>query len=108
MNALIDRLEKLAVTAQSKEACLAYDHAASLARSMRAKAAKPEPMPKTGRFEVLPAVIADLNARSIMGKEKYGTVLKTDNGRNALMDAYQESLDLAMYLKQELMERGIA
>jgi len=40
-----------------------------------------------------------------MRERKYGTVLKTHNGRNALMDAYQEALNLCMYLKQALLEQ---
>jgi hypothetical protein len=54
---------------------------------------------------VLPHVYADLNARSAFGKMKYGTELVTHNGRDALTDAYQEVLDLAVYLKQLLLER---
>jgi hypothetical protein len=53
-------------------------------------------------------VMADLQARSDMGKEKYGTRLTTENGRGALMDAYQEALDLCCYLKQDIMEHGTA
>ena len=68
-------------------------------------AATPEPDPVKGKREVLPAVIADLHARSEFGRVKYGTVLMTYNGRNSLMDAYQESLDQVMYLKQTLMEQ---
>jgi len=62
------------------------------------------PPPKKGGRAVTPEVIADLRKRSEMGKEKYGTVLETDNGRDALVDAYQEALDLCCYLKQKLME----
>ena len=69
-------------------------------------AAKPEPKP-TGNGEiVLNEVIKDLLDRSKEGEKKYGTLLKTNNGRNALMDAYQEALDLCMYLKQCLMENS--
>lgn len=75
---------------------------------MKNKAATPEPMPKKGGVEVLPAVIEDLKARSEMGREKYGTTLYTDNGRDALNDAYQEALDLCMYLKQAIIERDEA
>ena len=39
-----------------------------------------------------------------MGIEKYGTVLQPNNGRNALVDAYQEALDLAVYLRQRIEE----
>ena len=51
------------------------------------------------------AVIADVEARKQLGIQRYGTVLQLDNGRDALLDAYQESLDLCCYLKQALMER---
>lgn len=69
------------------------------------KADKPEPKPTAGRDIVLTAVLQDLRDRAEAGKLKYGTYLMTHNGRNALMDAYQEALDLCMYLKQALMEQ---
>ena len=67
-------------------------------------AVTPQPAPKAGREKVLPAVISDLEARAEIGKEKYGVELHTDNGRDPLLDAYQEALDLVMYLKQALLE----
>ena len=54
-------------------------------------AAKNEPIPVMGDEAVLPLVIQDLRDRSNMGEKKYGTVLKMFNGRNSLMDAYQEA-----------------
>lgn len=68
-------------------------------------ASKPEPPPTGNGRPVLPEVIRDLELRAEQGTLKYGTLLKMDNGRNALMDAYQEALDLCMYLKQALMEQ---
>lgn len=68
-------------------------------------AAKHEPPPTGNGDIVLPGVISDLIERAEVGKEKYGAMLKTENGRDALMDAYQEACDLVMYLKQALMER---
>ena len=68
-------------------------------------AAKHEPKPKPGKVIVLNLVTTDLTARAIEGKKKYGTFLKTHNGRDALIDAYQEALDLCMYLRQEIEER---
>jgi hypothetical protein len=50
-------------------------------------------------------VIADIEARKQLGIQRYGTVLQPGNGRDALLDAYQESPDLCCYLKQALMER---
>lgn len=42
----------------------------------------------------------DLKARSEMGEKKYGTKLRTDNGRNPLVDLYQELQDAIMYSMQ--------
>jgi hypothetical protein len=50
-------------------------------------------------------VVADLQFRRSQGIIKYGRELQTHNGRDALMDAYQEALDLAVYLRQAIMER---
>lgn len=49
-------------------------------------------------------VQADLAARLEMGTKKYGQPLQAHNGRNALLDAYEEALDLCVYLKQALVE----
>jgi predicted nucleic-acid-binding Zn-ribbon protein len=65
-----------------------------------------QPMPSAGEEDVTSAVIADLQARSEAGEKKYGTRLKTFNGRTALVDAYQEALDLSVYLKQKLLEES--
>lgn len=69
------------------------------------KAAHHEPPPQPGKEIVLPHVIQDLSDRAAVGKEKYGVMLETHNGRDALMDAYQEALDLVMYLRQAILER---
>ena len=55
---------------------------------------------------ILGMVLADLTNRALEGKEKYGEPLKAHNGRNALWDAYQEALDLAMYLRQLIQEQA--
>ena len=68
-------------------------------------AARHEPPPIPGREIVLPYVVHDLQCRAVEGKKKYGTMLETENGRDALMDAYQEALDLVMYLRQAILER---
>ena len=54
---------------------------------------------------VWPAVIADMQARDQLGRERYGVPLQPANGRNALLDAYEESLDKSAYLKSALMEQ---
>ena len=58
----------------------------------------------TTRELVFPRVIADLEGRRQVGIHKYKEELTTFNGRSALQDAYEEALDLALYLKQKLME----
>lgn len=50
-------------------------------------------------------VIEDMRARDALGVERYGTRLVADNGRDALLDAYEEALDLCVYLRQALAER---
>ena len=70
-------------------------------------ASKYEPDPVYGEERVLDLVITDLNTRAATGYKKYGTYLMTHNGRSALMDAYQEALDLVMYLRQLITELGI-
>ncbi len=50
------------------------------------------------------AVRADLIERAGAGVKKYGTPLMTRNGRDALWDFYQETLDAIMYARQEDME----
>lgn len=60
------------------------------------------------REQVLPKVMADMAARIAKGADEYGEPLTTHNGRKPLQDAYEEALDLALYLKQELLERVVS
>ncbi len=64
-----------------------------------------QPDPHKGQLVVLGYVLRDLQERAEAGHEKYGAYLETHNGRDALWDAYQEALDLAMYLRQAILER---
>lgn len=50
------------------------------------------------------SVLTDHIERSKIGYKKYGCFLQPHNGRSGLVDAYQEALDLTVYLKQCLME----
>lgn len=50
---------------------------------------------------------ADLLARRALGMAKYGEALHTNNGRRACVDAYQEALDLVVYLAQMDLEDGL-
>jgi hypothetical protein len=69
------------------------------------KASEYQPDPKQGEQVVVDVVLADIRERAETGKRKYGTYLKTNNGRNPLWDAYQEAIDLVMYLRQALLEQ---
>jgi len=80
-----------------------------------------QPLPQTGQIDVGPEVLkeVDLASRSnvvfaavrrdfeeriTLGVERYGHPLQTNNGRDAGLDAYQELLDAAHYLKQLELE----
>jgi hypothetical protein len=67
--------------------------------------ANPQPLPKNGKERIVDLVMADLARRAETGRIKYGTYLQSHNGRNALIDAYQEALDLCMYLRQAIEEQ---
>lgn len=67
---------------------------------------KKEPPPIKSSFPaVWDLVFADIIERDKKGKEKYGTRLQPFNGRNVLIDAYQEALDLVVYLRQAIFEK---
>ena len=50
-------------------------------------------------------VLNDINERRLIGRKKYGTELQSFNGRNPAVDAFQELLDLVVYLRQMIIER---
>lgn len=66
--------------------------------------AQPAPVSNNGPA-VWGLVINDMAGRDNFGKQKYGTQLQPNNGRDFLMDAYQEALDLAVYLRGAIYER---
>lgn len=65
---------------------------------------QPDPV-KNDNPAVWSLVIKDMADRDILGTERYGVRLQADNGRDTLLDAYQEALDLAVYLRAALYER---
>lgn len=56
--------------------------------------------------EVMQIVLGDMRDRDRIGRERYGTPLTTHNGRDHLVDAYQEQLDGLVYMRAELEERA--
>jgi len=69
------------------------------------KASEYQPDPKPGNIIVKDYVISDIMERVNAGFKKYGCYLQTENGRDALWDAYQEAIDLVMYIRQAILER---
>lgn len=65
-----------------------------------------QPMPVANdKPAVWPIVMADMQSRHELGIKRYGTPLQPFNGRDALRDAYEEALDLAVYLRTAIFER---
>lgn len=55
---------------------------------------------------VIPLVAADMRARDRVGRDRYGVPLTAGNGRDQLVDLYQELLDAAAYCRAA-MEEGL-
>jgi hypothetical protein len=51
-------------------------------------------------------IAADMEARDRLGRERYGVPLAPGNGRDSLRDAYEEALDLTVYLFNAHRESG--
>jgi hypothetical protein len=58
------------------------------------------------RVDIAKLVQLDIEQRACVGEATYGVRLQPFNGRDALIDAYQEALDLCMYLRQAIEERA--
>jgi hypothetical protein len=79
-------------------------------------AAKSQPMPTGDGIDVAASaarklralghedIANDIEARIRLGEKKYGTRLKSNNGRNAYLDLYQEILDGINYSEQLVIE----
>lgn len=65
---------------------------------------QPRPIPTEGPA-IVDLVLEDFRERDRVGVRRYGTRLQAGNGRDALRDAYDEALDLALYLRQAIEER---
>lgn len=63
---------------------------------------------KNSHPEVMELFLKDLKARYEEGVRRYGVPLQPFNERDALQDAYEEAIDLALYLKQAIYERDKA
>lgn len=66
---------------------------------------QPAPEPND-QIAVWDLVIQDMADRDATGRVRCGTPLQPFNGRDALVDAYQEALDMVVYLRQAIYERS--
>jgi len=62
----------------------------------------------TKKPDVWRLVLKDMADRRVVGIKRYATPLQPFNGRDALVDLYQELLDAAVYARQLICERGQA
>jgi len=78
-------------------------------RERQEKLSKIQPPPiKNDGPPIQDLVIGDVYTRKAIGLERYGTYLQAHNGRDMLRDAYEEALDLCIYLRGALYERDNA
>lgn len=65
-----------------------------------------QPLPTKNEHPIVQElVLADLQKRLDVGIQRYGTGLQPHNGRDMLRDAYDEAMDLVVYLRGCLYER---
>jgi hypothetical protein len=64
--------------------------------------------PTSSSGDVWLLVLKDMEDRRAFGIKKYGTPVQPFNGRDPLVDAYQEALDLCVYLRQAIEERRLS
>ncbi len=67
---------------------------------------KEQAPPQRSDGDVWLLVLRDMEDRRLHGIKKYGVPVQPYNGRDPLVDAYQEALDLCVYLRQAIEERG--
>lgn len=63
--------------------------------------------PPADEEPIVKTILADMAERDQVGRQRYGMPLTAFNGRDQLVDAYQEGLDYAVYLMAKLDELGV-
>lgn len=66
---------------------------------------QPVPLQEPVGVDIGELVISDLRERIEYGRGKYGVSLHSHDGRDTLVDAFQEALDLVLYLRKAIVER---
>ena len=95
----------LSVTCDCKGSCSCHWNETAHAPAISPPRPQQDPKPGSGPA-IVDLLCEDLQSRAEAGRQKYGCNLQAHNGRDALVDAYQEALDLAMYLRQAIAERA--
>ncbi len=65
-----------------------------------------QPAPKPGGYPVQAVLIEAIRQRMEFGLKKYGRPLETDNGRDPLLDMWEEMMDMISYFTQYVLEQG--
>jgi hypothetical protein len=65
---------------------------------------QPKPVDNGGP-NIKDLVMKDMQDRAEFGYNKYGQHLKPNDGRDTLVDTYQEILDAAQYIRKLIYER---
>lgn len=90
----------------SREAILAALEEGRDRMPERANRPGDQPLPTTNdQAYIQDLAIADIEERRQVGIRRYGTALQPFNNRDAFRDAYEEVLDLLLYLRQVRVER---
>ncbi len=63
--------------------------------------------PQKSEGDVWLLVLRDMEERRQHGIEKYGVPVQPHNGRDPLVDLFQELLDATVYCRQEIEQRNI-
>lgn len=66
-----------------------------------------QPAPQPGGYPVQAVLIEALKQRMAFGFKKYGRPLETHNGRDPLLDMWEEMLDMVSYFTQFVLEQGV-
>lgn len=81
-----------------------WEHAVSSGPTKQRPGDQPLPTKNDAPY-VQDQVMAYIERRKQVGISRYGTALQPFNGRDALVDAFEEVIDLAQYLGQLIIER---
>ena len=60
----------------------------------------------TNKPDSVDQVVVDLQARKRLGYERYGIALNVDTDKDMLQEAYEEAMDLCIYLRTAIEQRA--